>query len=99
MSTLSPYVSEALKAEDILIRIWSAALHLPPSDITPESSFFELGGGSAEAASILSQVHEQFGIKLPLVALFDAPTVSGMAGQIQARSSTNRQTSYPTTGP
>ena len=48
--------------------------------VDPDEDFFLLGGDSLRAVTLLGQVQEVFGVKLPLAAILDqASTVSGMA--------------------
>jgi amino acid adenylation domain-containing protein len=46
--------------------------------------FFELGGHSLSATRVISKLHAQHGIDVPLRALFDAPTVAEFARRVTA---------------
>ena len=47
--------------------------------------FFALGGHSLLAIQMVTRLRTAFGVAIPLRAVFEDPTVAGIAGQIQAR--------------
>ncbi len=63
------------------------------------NNFFELGGHSLLAAQLLARVRERFQVELPLLSLFEAPTVAELAQTIQKSKSENQYpiTHYPVT--
>ncbi|HWN41110.1 MAG TPA: amino acid adenylation domain-containing protein, partial [Thermoanaerobaculia bacterium] len=73
---------EKSPAEELLAGIWSALLRV--SVIGPRDNFFDLGGHSLLATQVVSRVREVFGVELPLRALFETPTLAGLAARIQS---------------
>jgi acyl carrier protein len=63
-----------------LAKIWAKLLGISPPG--RDESFFELGGHSLLATRLLSRLRQTFGVDLPLRAVFEAPTVSGLAALI-----------------
>jgi len=63
-----------------LARLWSEALGR--MDIRRDDSFFNIGGHSLLAARIVSRIRGEFGIDLPLRALFDSATVAALGSRI-----------------
>ncbi|AKJ02445.1 amino acid adenylation domain-containing protein [Archangium gephyra] len=68
--------------EEMVAGIWAEVLGGGPFGL--HDSFFELGGHSLLATQVISRVSRHFGVELPLHALFDKPTISGLAELITA---------------
>jgi acyl carrier protein len=68
---------------DRLRGIWTALLG--HDGIGAEADFFDLGGNSLTAAELMSRVRAEFGVKLGLDSLFDAPTLAGLGDLIDGR--------------
>ena len=63
--------------EERLEAIWSRILQLP--EIADDADFFELGGDSLMAVGLFLEIEREFGVKLPITAIYDAPTVATQA--------------------
>jgi thioesterase domain-containing protein/acyl carrier protein len=71
------HVEPGSERERQLAAIWSETLGVPRVDL--HDDFFDLGGHSLLVPRLLRRIEETFGRRLPLVALFHAPTVERMA--------------------
>lgn len=76
----SSYEPARTAAEQRLIEIWESVLRREP--IGRNDNFFELGGHSLLATQLISRVRQSFEVELPLRALFDSPTLSDFASEI-----------------
>jgi acyl-CoA synthetase (AMP-forming)/AMP-acid ligase II/thioesterase domain-containing protein/acyl carrier protein len=63
-----------------LAAIWADVLGLEHVGTTED--FFDLGGDSLAAARILARVEQDLGVRLPLEAFFEAPTVEAMTAAV-----------------
>jgi acyl carrier protein len=61
--------------------IWQNLLQV--SEIGARDNFFSLGGNSLIAVSLMGTIRSTFNVDLPLMSLFQFPTVGGMARQIE----------------
>jgi amino acid adenylation domain-containing protein/thioester reductase-like protein len=79
-----PFVSPRNPTEEKLARIWSEVLDLEAVGV--EDNFFELGGHSLLATQLSARVREAFQVEVPLVRLFERPTIAGLAEALLAGS-------------
>ncbi len=75
------YAAPRTTAEEMLAGIWADVLRLEKVGI--HDDFFEIGGHSLLATQVISHVRESFSVDIPLVRLFEAPTVKGLAEIIE----------------
>ncbi|HVG46214.1 MAG TPA: phosphopantetheine-binding protein, partial [Longimicrobium sp.] len=74
------YLEPTGEAEELLAGIFRELLGI--REIGSEDSFFELGGHSLLGLQVLTRVRETFQVDLPLRAIFEAPTVAGLAALV-----------------
>ena len=67
------FIAPSTPTEQAMAKIWANLLKLERVGI--HDNFFELGGHSLLALRLISQINETFGKKLPLAAVFQAPTI------------------------
>jgi aspartate racemase len=75
------FVAPRNRLERQLVQIWERVLNIKPVGVT--QNFFDLGGHSLLAVTVLRTVEKTLGKKLPLVALFQAPTIEGFARMVR----------------
>ena len=67
--------------EEAVAAIWSDVLGLPAPGV--HDNFFEAGGHSLLATRAVSRLRSAFQVDLPLQALFEQPTVAGLARRVE----------------
>src|SRR5262249_48330502 len=76
----APYLAPRTPMEEMLVRVWAEVLRV--ERIGVHDNFFDLGGHSLIATSMISRVRSEIGIEMPLQSVFEAPTLEAFAGRI-----------------
>ncbi|MBZ4423326.1 non-ribosomal peptide synthetase, partial [Myxococcus sp. RHSTA-1-4] len=76
------FVAPSSPTEQLLASIWAEVLHL--TQVSAQDDFFELGGHSLLATQVISRVRDTFKVELPLRDLFEASTLTALAGRIDS---------------
>jgi amino acid adenylation domain-containing protein/non-ribosomal peptide synthase protein (TIGR01720 family) len=71
------YVPPRNPSEELLATIWADVLKLDRVSI--HDNFFDIGGHSLLATQVVSRLRSAFGVDVPVRALFETPTVAGVA--------------------
>ena len=71
------YVPPSDELENKIAGVWRELLGL--NLVGRHDNFFELGGNSLMALKVASRLHKELGVKLPVVMLFEGPTVSALS--------------------
>jgi amino acid adenylation domain-containing protein len=79
------YTPPRTPVEELLAGLWSGLLGT--GRVGAHDNFFALGGHSLLAVRLASRLRQLTGVDLPLRAIFEAPTVAGLAERVQAAGS------------
>lgn len=76
------YVAPRTPVEEVIANIWTSILQV--KRVGAHDNFFDLGGHSLLAMQLASRLRSSFKVETPLPVLFEAPTVSSLAANIEA---------------
>ncbi|MGV3273593.1 surfactin non-ribosomal peptide synthetase SrfAA, partial [Bacillus sp. CIS52] len=98
----SEYAAPRNETEKTLAVIWQEVLGMDKAGIYDH--FFESGGHSLKAMTLLTKIHKQMGVEIPLQYLFEHPTIAALADYAVSRNEgpdysaikpAEKQESYP----
>ena len=84
---IDDYVAPATQTQQKMAQIWQEILKVPSVGV--DDNFFYLGGQSVQAAKLFQRIASEFGRKLPLATLFQAPTIAQISAIIDSQSIAN----------
>jgi thioesterase domain-containing protein/malonyl CoA-acyl carrier protein transacylase len=70
-----------------LAKLWSELLRL--TEVGWDDDYFALGGNSLLVVSLMARIEAQFGVRLPVSSIIEAPTVTQLARLVQSHGSHN----------
>ncbi|HLP58734.1 MAG TPA: amino acid adenylation domain-containing protein [Candidatus Deferrimicrobium sp.] len=84
------YTPPQTQLENICADVWSDVLGIERERIGIDDNFFQSGGHSLKAVAFLSKLHRELEVKIPLVTLFNLPTIRQLAEYIGNVSKTSK---------
>ena len=85
VSSRHKYIAPGNPLEEKLAAIWAGVLKLNKENISVDADFFELGGHSLRATIVVSNIHKELNIKVPLAEIFKTPTIRALAHYIKGK--------------
>lgn len=70
------------KAEIKLVQLWAEVLGIEPESIDIDASFFQLGGHSLKATALISRIHKEMNVKIPVIEIFQNPYIRHLSAFI-----------------
>ena len=76
------YAPPRSPVEELLADIWSRLLKVERPGI--HDDFFALGGHSLLAVQVIARIRQTIGVELPLLAMFESPTIASFAERVES---------------
>jgi tyrocidine synthetase-3 len=86
----APGYPPSTDTERTLIGLWEEVLRI--EGVGPHDDFFDLGGHSLTALQLAAAASMVLGVDVPLIAVFDHPTVEDLAHYLAQNGSAERET-------
>ena len=75
-----------------LVEIWSEVLEISKENISLTANFFEIGGTSVKLIELNSRINAELGREIPIMDMFNYPTIEKFIGYINEEFSENNAT-------
>ncbi len=76
------YIAPRTPVEEALAEIWAEVLEVGEDTVGIEDNFFEMGGHSLKATVLTVKVHKRLNVRIPLVEVFQRPTIAQLSRYI-----------------
>ncbi|MCP5045772.1 MAG: amino acid adenylation domain-containing protein, partial [bacterium] len=86
------HVSPGSPVEQKLLKLWTGILK--SERISATDNFFTLGGNSLNVMNLISAIHREFDVRIPLADIFNGPTIQKQAALINPQTSTTPAEKY-----
>jgi amino acid adenylation domain-containing protein/non-ribosomal peptide synthase protein (TIGR01720 family) len=83
LETGEDYIAPRDEVERKLELIWSEVLRVESEKIGIDANFFRLGGHSLRATVLISWIHKELSVRIPLTEIFNKPTIRELARYIR----------------
>ena len=77
------YIAPRNPLEETLATTWSEVLGMEKDRISIDADFFQLGGHSLTGTRLISRIHRELNVRVPIAELFRNPTIIGLADCIR----------------
>nr|QEO74666.1 phosphopantetheine-binding domain-containing pro [uncultured bacterium] len=91
--SVETFVAPRDPTEEQVARVWCEVLKL--ARVGVYDNFFEAGGHSLLATQVIARLREELRVEVPLRGFFEAPTVAGLAAQVERARLDGQQAEYP----
>ncbi|MCP5051041.1 MAG: amino acid adenylation domain-containing protein, partial [bacterium] len=88
------YIPPAGQTEQKLHELWTGILKQDPDRIGAADNFFTLGGNSLNVMNLISTIHREFDVRIPLADIFNNPTIQTQAALIRPQTLTTPTEKY-----
>jgi acyl carrier protein len=75
----APYAAPQNETEQLMLDIWCDILGVEADKVGIDANFFELGGNSLKVTLLAAKIEHAFDVKIPLVEIFNGPTIRNNA--------------------